>query len=59
MKFSLIAIAACCAVTVPAFALHDNPGTNPPHVLQADNPGTNPPHVVLADNPGTNPPHVR
>ena len=32
MKFSLIAIAACCAVTGSAFALNDNPGSSPPHL---------------------------
>ncbi|MGA2840800.1 MAG: hypothetical protein ABSG18_11580 [Steroidobacteraceae bacterium] len=56
MKFSLIAIAACCAVTGSAFALNDNPGTNPPQFAQADNPGTSPPQFAQVDNPGTSPP---
>jgi hypothetical protein len=56
MKFSLIAIAACCAVTGSAFALNDNPGTSPPQFAQADNPGTSPPQFAQADNPGTSPP---
>ena len=46
MKFSLIAIAACCAVTGSAFALNDNPGTSPPQFAQVDNPGTSPPQFV-------------
>jgi len=54
MKSRLIAFAACCAVTSSAFALSDNPGTNPPRVM--DNPGTNPPRAM--DNPGTNPPRA-
>jgi hypothetical protein len=56
MKFSLIAIAACCAVTGSAFALNDNPGTSPPQFAQADNPGTSPPQFAQVDNPGTSPP---
>ena len=56
MKFSLIAIAACCAVTGSAFALNDNPGTSPPQFAQADNPGTSPPQFAHVDNPGTSPP---
>ncbi len=58
MKASLIALFAACAVSSAAFALTDDPGTNPPHVALADDPGTNPPHVALADDPGTNPPHL-
>jgi hypothetical protein len=56
MKFSLIAIAACCAVTGSAFALNDNPGTSPPQFAQVDNPGTSPPQFAQVDNPGTSPP---
>ena len=58
MKVSLIALLAACALSSTAFALADDPGTNPPHATLADDPGTNPPHVTLADDPGTNPPHV-
>ena len=52
MKFSLIALTACCAVTSSAFALTDLVGVNP----LTDVPGTNPPRLVLTDVPGTNPP---
>ena len=46
MKLSLIAFAACYAVTSSAFA------------LPADLPGTNPPRLALTDLPGTNPPRL-
>jgi hypothetical protein len=58
MKVSLIALFAACAVSSTAFALADDPGTNPPRVILADDPGTNPPRFILADDPGTNPPRV-
>lgn len=57
MKLNLIAIAVACSISGSAFALADNPGSDPPHVLLADNPGSDPPHV-LADNPGSDPPHL-
>ena len=45
MKFSLIAMVACCAVSGPVFALNDSPGVNPPHFALTDSPGVNPPHL--------------
>ena len=59
MKFSLIAIAACCAVTGSAFALNDSPGSNPPQFVRTDSPGSNPPQFVRTDSPGSNPPQIR
>jgi hypothetical protein len=71
MKFSLVALAVCCAVagsvsalqnsphsTLSQRVLADIPGTAPPHLVLADIPGTAPPHLVLADIPGTAPPHL-
>ena len=66
MKFSLIGIALCCAVTSSAFAgspatpvlATDLPGVNPPRATLADLPGVNPPRATLADLPGVNPPRA-
>jgi hypothetical protein len=46
MKISLIALLACCAVTSSAFALTDDPGSNPPRMALTDDPGSNPPRAA-------------
>ena len=56
MKITLIALIACCAVTSSAFALTDDPGSNPPRMALTDDPGSNPPRMALTDDPGSNPP---
>ena len=47
MKFSLIALVACCAVSSAAFAVSDEPGVSPPKVALIDEPGVSPPKVAL------------
>jgi hypothetical protein len=58
MKFSLIALAACCAVAGSAFALADDQGVHPPRLALTDDQGVHPPRLALTDDQGVHPPRL-
>ena len=58
MKISLIALAACCAVSSSAFALQDIPESPPPRLILNDIPESPPPRLALTDIPESPPPRL-
>jgi hypothetical protein len=58
MKFSLIALAVCCAVASSAFALTDDTAVHPPRLALTDDTAVHPPRLALTDDTAVHPPRL-